>query len=100
MYFISLILKSCVSLCFDEILVTRFQTACHRLVYIRYTTVEIITGHYGGCGEVSRWLRRTACSYLRALFPGLIKGLLLAKKICRRHILQPGKCYKWVRSFD
>ncbi|KAM0031323.1 hypothetical protein Hdeb2414_s0017g00507521 [Helianthus debilis subsp. tardiflorus] len=37
---------------------------------------------------------------LRALFPSLIKGLLLAKKICRRQILQPGKCYKWVRLFD
>ncbi|KAF5765819.1 hypothetical protein HanXRQr2_Chr15g0708131 [Helianthus annuus] len=35
-----------------------------------------------------------------ALFPGLLEGLLLAKKICRRQILQPGKCYKWVRSFD
>ncbi|KAJ0455941.1 hypothetical protein HanIR_Chr15g0756761 [Helianthus annuus] len=35
-----------------------------------------------------------------ALFPGLIVGLLLAKKICRRQILQPGKCYKWVRSSD
>ncbi|MFS7948379.1 hypothetical protein Hanom_Chr06g00559311 [Helianthus anomalus] len=35
--------------------------------------------------------------YCRALFPGLIEGLLLAKKICRRQILQPGMCYKWVR---
>ncbi|KAF5764795.1 hypothetical protein HanXRQr2_Chr15g0696161 [Helianthus annuus] len=78
----------------------QFSSELAQLRAVRYTTVEIITGHYGGCGEVSRRLRRTACSYLRALFPGLIVGLLLAKKICRRQILQPGKCYKWVRSSD